>query len=132
MNLGRHLLADYWRCRELTAAEWETALQEAVAATGLTLLELHCRPFHPQGLTAVAVLSESHLTVHTWPEEEYVAVDLFTCGVGQRTRAALDVLEAWLVPQTKTVVEVERGLRGAAHSPPRRRPAEDRAPCSER
>ncbi len=130
MNLGRHLLADYWCCRELTVAEWEAAIGEAVLATGLTLLELHVHPFQPVGVTAAAILSESHLTVHTWPEEDYVAIDLFTCGTAQATHAALDILEGWLVPQHKVVVEVERGRRPKPF-PPLSPATASQAPCTE-
>lgn len=128
MNLGRHWLADYWGCRELTLTEWETAIGEAVAAAGLTLLRLQVHPFQPVGVTAAAILSESHLTVHTWPEEHYVAVDLFTCGEAQRPQAALATLERWLRPQHKVLTEVRRG-QAPWRLPPATLATETPAPC---
>lgn len=48
-----------------------------------TLLELSSYKFHPQGVTALGLLSESHISIHTWPENGYAAVDVFTCGDAQ-------------------------------------------------
>lgn len=56
------------------------AIRSAVAAGGATLLDLAVRRFEPQGVTAVALLAESHLSVHTWPEHGYAAIDAYTCG----------------------------------------------------
>ena len=56
------------------------AITEAVEASGATLLGINSHRFEPQGVTAVALLSESHLSVHTWPEHGYAAIDCFTCG----------------------------------------------------
>ena len=58
----------------------EAAVAEAVAAASCRLLHLHVARFAPRGLTAVAVLAESHLSVHTWPEHGRAALDAFTCG----------------------------------------------------
>lgn len=58
----------------------ERALREAAERGGATLLDLTIRAFQPQGMTAVALLAESHASVHTWPEHRYAAIDAFTCG----------------------------------------------------
>ena len=54
---------------------------------GATLLDLSLRRFSPQGVTAVAMLAESHLALHTWPELNYFAADLFYCGAGDSEKA---------------------------------------------
>jgi len=56
------------------------ALKEAAERSGATLLSLTSHKFEPQGVTALALLSESHISIHTWPELGYAAVDAFTCG----------------------------------------------------
>jgi S-adenosylmethionine decarboxylase len=56
------------------------AIETACERSGCTLLQLVHHEFSPQGLTMVALLAESHLSLHTWPEHGYAAVDLFTCG----------------------------------------------------
>ena len=56
------------------------ALLDSVDACGATLLHLHTHRFSPTGLTGVAILAESHITVHTWPEKKYGAFDVFLCG----------------------------------------------------
>ena len=62
------------------AAGLEAMIRAALADAGCTLLNLHVATFEPQGITATACLAESHLTLHTWPEHGYAALDAFTCG----------------------------------------------------
>ncbi|MCC1493617.1 adenosylmethionine decarboxylase [Cognatishimia sp. F0-27] len=56
------------------------AFQDCIAACGATLVHMHVHRFSPHGLSGVAVLAESHITVHTWPEIGYGAFDVFMCG----------------------------------------------------
>lgn len=56
------------------------AMTQAADASGATLLGMVSHKFEPQGVTAVVLLSESHLSIHTWPEHGYAAIDAFTCG----------------------------------------------------
>ena len=68
------------------------ALIAAAKAADATLLEVSSRKFDPQGVTALALLSESHISVHTWPEFGYAAIDAFTCGDKTQPKAACDSL----------------------------------------
>jgi len=79
---GRHLLFDCWNASNLDNLELiENTLREAVAATGATLLHIHLHHFTPNGgVSGVAVLAESHISIHTWPERDYAALDVFMCG----------------------------------------------------
>lgn len=81
-GVGRHLIAECWDCNEriFSATAIREALEEAVKASGATLLRLIVHTFEPYGVSAVAIVSESHLFIHTWPEMRYIAVDVFTCG----------------------------------------------------
>ena len=79
---GTHLILDYWGASRLTDIDHiESALREAVDVTGATLLHIHLHHFTPNGgVSGVAVLAESHISIHTWPERHYAALDIFMCG----------------------------------------------------
>ena len=79
---GTHLLIDCWQASNLDdIALIETALRQAVSVSGATLLHIHLHHFTPNsGVSGVAVLAESHMTIHTWPERGYAALDVFMCG----------------------------------------------------
>ncbi|MDZ4689023.1 MAG: adenosylmethionine decarboxylase, partial [Planctomycetaceae bacterium] len=75
-HLGQHVIIELWGCQEGVindAALVKTAMLDAVRAANATLLDINVHMFSPHGVTGVAVLSESHLSVHSWPEYGYVA-----------------------------------------------------------
>lgn len=108
---GRHLLIDLWGGQRLDDMETvEAALREAVSACGATLLHIHLHVFTPNGgISGVAVLAESHISVHTWPERGFAAFDVFMCG-GCRPDNAVPVLKRHFSPQTVEVTEQRRGV----------------------
>ena len=79
---GSHLIIDLWDGEHFDdAAVIELALRRAVQAAGATLLHLHLHEFTAGGrISGVAVLAESHISIHTWPERGYAAIDVFMCG----------------------------------------------------
>ncbi len=87
----------------------EKALEDACQAGGLTLLNMLGHRFQPQGVTMLGLLSESHISIHTWPEAGYAAVDIFTCGSKTALQAALNSLVSALHPQVCTHRAVARG-----------------------
>jgi S-adenosylmethionine decarboxylase len=92
---GRHLLASYSGCDPAALADVErlsVALQAAIKASGATLLKSVEHVFPPHGFTAVALLSESHASIHTYPEHNSCFVDIFTCG----TRCDVEAFDAEL------------------------------------
>lgn len=91
---GRHLIADLHGCERLDdAAHIETLLRDAAAAAGATVLAIHLHAFGPgQGVTGMALLAESHISIHSWPETGYAAIDLFLCGRSHDLEAALAVI----------------------------------------
>lgn len=107
---GLHLIADFWGASALDNVEAiGTAMRKAAHAAGATVLHLHLHPFgDEQGVSGVAVLAESHMSVHTWPERGYVAFDAFLCG-GTDASAALRELERHFHPTSKQVQVLRRG-----------------------
>lgn len=108
---GTHLIIDIWGAKELDDLErMETALRDCVDAAQATLLHIHLHHFTPSyGISGVAVLAESHISVHTWPERDYAAFDVFMCGDAQ-PHNAIAVLEAAFLPARTKVTEIQRGV----------------------
>ncbi len=87
----------------------EKALREGVEKAKATLLHIHLHHFTPNGgISGVAVLAESHISVHSWPERNYAAFDVFMCGDSEPEKA-IDVLKAAFTPER---VGLENILRG--------------------
>ena len=82
---------------------------QAAEAAGATIVQSVFHRFSPHGVTGVVVVAESHLSIHTWPEYGYAAVDFFTCG-DCRPEAAHEVLEAGMLSRSHAIVKVERGM----------------------
>ena len=108
---GSHLIIDLWQAEGLNDKDRiEQALVDAVNAAGATLLHIHLHVFEPNGgISGVAVLAESHISVHTWPERGYAAFDIFMCGDAQ-PREALNVLKRAFDPKRVVLGEHKRGV----------------------
>ena len=93
IHAGIHCILELFGCPyELLNDEIfvRNSLQEASKKSLSTLLKLSSHKFHPQGVTAVGLLAESHLSIHTWPEHHYAAIDIFTCGQDANPQPACD------------------------------------------
>jgi S-adenosylmethionine decarboxylase len=93
--VGTHCLLELYDCpqgllNDVTSIEQR--LQEAAGASSSTILQQISHQFSPCGVTAIALLAESHISIHTWPEIGYAAVDVFTCGEATKPQAACDCL----------------------------------------
>lgn len=112
-HAGVHYMAEFWGAEVVTDPERLAALlHEAAAAARSTVVREAMHAFSPHGLTGFVLLAESHLSFHTWPELDYVAVDIFTCGGAADGQAAIDYLAQALKPERVEVRRVERGQRG--------------------
>jgi S-adenosylmethionine decarboxylase len=107
---GTHLLLDLWDASNLDSLEHiERTMRECVDACGATLLHIHLHHFTPSGgVSGVAVLAESHISVHTWPERNYAAFDVFMCG-DARPEDAIAILKRAFHPRRINVCEELRG-----------------------
>lgn len=108
---GTHLILDLWGAKHLDDLErMEKAMRECVVESGATLLHIHLHHFTPNGgISGVAVLAESHISVHTWPERNYAAFDVFMCG-DSRPEQAIGVLKRAFFPKKMNVIEELRGV----------------------
>lgn len=108
---GSHVLLDLWGAAHLDdLGRVEQAMRDAVAASGATLLHLHLHHFTPEGgISGVAVLAESHISIHTWPERGFAALDIFMCGACDPMHA-VPVFEAAFAPGRAIVKQERRGL----------------------
>jgi len=80
---SKHLLLELYRCDDEKLNDesfLRCSLNRAAKLAKATVLNLISNKFEPQGVTAIALLAESHISIHTWPESNYSAVDIFTCG----------------------------------------------------
>ncbi|QNA83553.1 adenosylmethionine decarboxylase [Sphingomonas sp. So64.6b] len=113
---GTHLLIDLFGCTGLDDIDRvEATLRDTVAAAGATLLALRLHSFGVgQGVTGVAMLAESHISIHTWPERDYAAADIFLCGRSHDLDAALATLAGGL---GATRYEQQRLSRGYGVEP---------------
>ena len=110
--LSKHLLVDLYGCpadllNDVTALE--TVMIEAAQRAGATVINSMFHHFSPFGVSGVVVIQESHLTIHTWPEQGFAAIDLFTCGTQTKPRRALIHLKRAL---QATRIEVRQFMRG--------------------
>ena len=85
-------------------------MQKAARDSNATIVNSVFHRFNPHGVSGVVVIAESHLAIHTWPEYNYAAVDLFTCGSSVDPWIAFDVLRHCLEADTFKTREVKRGL----------------------
>ncbi len=111
---GSHIIAELYECdiERLDDPQWlERALREAAARAGAEVVGVLVHPFAPHGTTGVALLKESHLSVHTWPEHAYAAIDAFTCGDTNPSLAIDSLKESFGAGRIERVT-LERGMKG--------------------
>lgn len=111
MSNGRHLILDLYDCNPEILDDYdklEAYLKEALALAGANILRIFGEKFDPQGVTLLALLSESHASIHTWPELGYAAVDLYTCGDTTNTHKAAELLKEKLKAITTDEKELVR------------------------
>ncbi len=106
---GVHLIVDLHGASGLNDIDLiETTLRRCVDAAGATLLHIHLHHFSPNGVSGVAVLAESHISIHTWPDAGYAALDVFMCGQAHPDACIPVLREAFKAER----VEVNEILRG--------------------
>ena len=106
---GVHLIVDLHGAERLDDIDHiEATLRHCVSAARATLLHIHLHHFQPSGVSGVAVLAESHISIHTWPEAGYAALDVFMCG-SANPDACIPVLREAFSAKRVGVDEILRG-----------------------
>jgi S-adenosylmethionine decarboxylase len=85
------------------------AMRQAAVVSKTTILNSYVHQFCPQGVSCMVVISESHLSVHTWPEFQHAQVDVFTCGTNALPSIAVDYLHTFFKPQRSSIYQKDRG-----------------------
>ena len=113
---GTHVILDVWGCTfdELNDINLAISfIMQVVADADMHMLNMSFKKFEPQGLTVVGLLSESHISIHTYPEYEYAAIDLFTCGNGSPLSSLEKNLPLYYTIEQVSSMVIERGVRKA-------------------
>ncbi|MBO8162212.1 MAG: adenosylmethionine decarboxylase [Brevibacillus sp.] len=112
-TFGRHVAIDTWGVQFdlLNDAEFlKRQMVEAAEACGATVLGVQAKQFSPQGATVLVLLSESHLSIHTYPERGFAALDCYTCGETVDPQIAIDYLISVLKPEKVYAKKLIRGI----------------------
>ena len=110
---GRHVLAELTGCSAVVLndpASLENGFRRCAEEGGATLVSSHFHHFSPQGVSGVVVIAQSHVTVHTWPEHGYAAVDIFSCSRKLRHAVVRETLRQSLGALSVTAQRLSRGL----------------------
>ena len=108
--MGKHYLLNLYGCPFIHLNDEEylmDLLENAAAASGATVLKTMSHKFDPQGVTAICMLSESHISIHTWPEEGKAACDIYTCG-NSEPKVGCDIIIHQLRSKKHTLSYIER------------------------
>ena len=111
--LGTHLLVELRDCNPEILKDLNMvkgALVSAAKEAKATIIDVSFHEFNPFGISGIVVIAESHLSVHTWPEYSYAAVDIFTCGDVIKPEVAAKYLIAKFESKNPSVVEMKRGM----------------------
>lgn len=107
---GIHLIADFWGGKIIESpAEIKRILLETAKKSNNTPIEVKIHKFSPHGLTGFVLLAESHISIHTWPEMDYVAIDIFSCGTKSKPWQGLEYLKKEFKPKRIKVKKIKRG-----------------------
>lgn len=123
-TIGTHLLLEYWGCEAMVLSnvdEIELLMRHSAVEAGGTIVTSAFHKFDPTegeqipGVTGVVVIGESHLSIHTWPEKGYAAVDVFTCGKSCNPHKARRILKKGLGAFSEEPLVVTRGRGPSQH-----------------
>jgi S-adenosylmethionine decarboxylase len=111
-TMGRHVISELWGCdfEKLNDVDGiEKTFVDAALKSGAEVREVAFHKFAPQGVSGVVIISESHLTIHSFPEHGYASIDVYTCGDLDPNIAAEYIADA-LGADTRETIELPRGM----------------------
>ncbi len=110
-HLARHKIVDFYGCNPtlLTNASYlEVIMQEAATKAGCKIIAVKSHQFKPMGATVFVLVAESHLSIHTWPQNNKALVDIFASG-NMNLEAALEHISKAINAGSRRVIDIERG-----------------------
>lgn len=113
MNHGKHLILDLYHCDQDYLDDYDRLsdlLEVALQKANATILQIMGKKFQPQGVTLLALLAESHASIHTWPELGYCAIDLYTCGDQTNGHEAANYIKEELKAQFAEEKQITRSV----------------------
>lgn len=112
-SIGKHLIIDFYQCENKgllnNKKELENLMETASILAKSTIIKKSFHKFKPQGVTGIVIVAESHLAIHTYPEYNYAAVDIFTCGKNTIPENAFHYLKEKLKPKYIKIYKRKRG-----------------------
>ncbi len=115
--LGTHLLLELRQCNPRLLDDLEFVKETMIAAAEFMDAQIIGESFHrfnPQGVTGVLSIAESHLSIHTWPELDYAAADIFTCGASFQPQAAAQIIIDRMESKDPSIQIIKRGIEAPA------------------
>ncbi|MBX0359003.1 adenosylmethionine decarboxylase [Halobacillus sp. Nhm2S1] len=112
-TMGRHVIAELWNCNEEKLNDMsyiEQVFVDAALKAGAEVREVAFHKFAPHGVSGVVIISESHLTIHSFPEHGYASIDVYTCGDRIDPNVAAQYIVDALEAGKNETVEVPRGM----------------------
>ncbi|KGX83569.1 adenosylmethionine decarboxylase [Pontibacillus marinus] len=112
-TMGRHVISELWDCNTETLNDMtkiEQIFVDAALKAGAEVREVAFHKFAPHGVSGVVIISESHLTIHSFPEHGYASIDVYTCGDRIDPNVAAQYIADALEAATQESVEVPRGM----------------------
>ncbi|MDC2866148.1 adenosylmethionine decarboxylase [Bacillus sp. BP-3] len=112
-TFGRHILVDLWEVDAVFLDDQPFLQKHLITAAnicGATVLSVDARTFQPSGTTILILLSESHISIHTYPEKGFAAIDCYTCGTKADPQKAIDYVISILKPKQLYTKRFTRGL----------------------
>lgn len=111
---GSHFIADLWNISNPKVLDDENfcadLIKKAVALANCSLISLHTKKYQPQGLSVIALLAESHCSIHTWPESAYCGIDFYGCGPSVKIEKAIQYFLETLKPKNNKITKLDRGI----------------------
>ncbi len=111
---GVHIILDLYECEDVSILNSPEKIKEilikSVEEAKATLIDIKIHKFSPFGVSGFALISESHISIHTWPEAKYAGVDIYTCGEKTLPKIAADFFIKELKSKKPSIIKIERGI----------------------
>lgn len=111
-SVGTHVMLELWQVNHYNSTiEIENIIKKAITDSGCTLLNMYTRLFDDSSITCLAALEESHICLHTCPDMDYMAVDIFTCDKTADSSKAVDCIISRFKPRHYQMMSIKRGTK---------------------